>query len=748
MKSATSYFKISGAVIRDDFRRFWAIPVIGFIYYFFSSIFFILMNMKEYAGELNNDAMANFISNLLDGGYVVNIGNIIWMSVLSVLLVFRYLHNSGHAIAVHSQPFTRSTLLNSHTLSCIMFIAIPIVLTGIILLVIAHPVYYSSYYYDSSSEMVDLFARANVLKWMWQSFLTGMFIMVISIAAGMVTGTSFHHAVAALGFNAVAPICTLLLAQYFHTYLFGYVNINWLEDAIVHMSPVINTVEDGYLSVGENVFYIVIVILIYALSMFLYSKRKLERATDGIVFKAVDVLVTLIFGYLGMTALGLAFYGIFDESKGAVTFGYIAGAVLGIIIVRMIIMKTVRVFNKKTAIIMGVYLVIALAFFAGLNFNITGYESRINDNADAVTVSFENSGCDLLMNGGTFEDEASIKAVKDLHRYIIENKKLIKEVNESNDFEDDNKLYEDIMHVSFTYEKKDGDRYKALQRRAYDVPVYLVLNSDAMKSLADAGTLNKNALSELPEAGQVQYADIRSGSYYSGTPYGESAADYDMICSDKTQIAGLMEAIKKDIGGMTYEEMKKSYNMPTVASIELEYAVGSSAASADPDGLKYIIDQSAQMQSRESKLAIKTTDMTIDLTSSYKNTIAWLNDNGYGAMTNYDPSYWNFAVVYDVEGGTVTAGSLSDAYSMSDIPKSSEGMNVVTDPEAIRNIFDNISSHAAIGALADMSTSENGIYMVKFYHKAKEYDGYYAEITAYIDSSHYHEATASEANEQ
>ena len=170
------------------------------------------------------------------------------------------------------------------------------------------------------------------------------------------------------------------------------------------------------------------------------------------------MLVTLIFGYLGMTALGLAFYSIFNESKGAVTFGYIAGAVLGIIIVRMIILKTVRVFNKKTAVIMGVYLVIALAFFGCLNFNITGYESRIEDNADAVTVSFANSGSDLLLNGGTFEDEASVNAVKDLHRYIIQNKKLIKEINESNDFEDDNRLYEDTMRLSFDYEKKDGDR--------------------------------------------------------------------------------------------------------------------------------------------------------------------------------------------------------------------------------------------------------------------------------------------------
>ena len=241
IKSATSYFKVSFSVIKDDFRRFWAVPLIGFMFYFFSSIFVILMYMRETGvNGYGNDMLAGFVDNLLDGGYIVNMLNIIWMSVLSVLLVFRYIHNSGHVIAVHSQPFTRATLLNSHTVSCVLLIALPIVLTGIILLIIAHPVYYNSEYYSSAREMADLFARVSVLRWMWESFLTAMFIMAVSIVAGMVTGTSFHHAIAALGFNAVAPVCTGLLTEYFSTYLFGYVHPDWIGKAITHMSPALN----------------------------------------------------------------------------------------------------------------------------------------------------------------------------------------------------------------------------------------------------------------------------------------------------------------------------------------------------------------------------------------------------------------------------------------------------------------------------------------------------------------------------
>lgn len=739
MKSATSYFKVSAAVVKDDFRRFWAIPVIGFVYYFFSSIFYILMQMQDKGtSEQANDVLAGFVLNLLDGGYVFNVINIIWMSVLSVLLVFRYLHNSGHVVAVHSQPFTRATLLNSHTISCMLFIALPILLTGIILMLISQPLYYSYTYYESSDALVNVFARANVLKWMYESFIMGMFVMTVSIVAGMVTGTSFHHAVAALGFNAVVPLCTKLMTLYLYTYLFGYSASDLINNIIEHMSPVINIVLGGYLKCWENLLYIVLVILLYALAMFLYYRRKLERATDGIVFKAVDILVTLVFGYIGMTALGITFYSIFDESNGTAAFGYAAGAVLGIIIVRMIIMKTVKVFNKKTAVILGVYIVIAAGFFVCLNFNITGYESRVRDDADSINISFSASDGMQLFRTGTYKDEDSKEAIIALHKMIIENKSLIKNIQSGNEYSSDSGIYEPTIYVSFDYRKKsnDGNESKCIESRVYNnVPEYLIINSDAMKKLTGTKEWNENALSVLPDNDKIQYIDIYSRNYSGMTPYGNEHAnsDSDVITSEKSVIASLMAALKKDINEMTYDDMKSSYNMQVMTQIDISYIVDNSKNNVQlPIDSEMQYKMTSDAGSFETQNTQHTESCSVYITAAYKNTIAWLNANGYEAMVKYNDKYWDFAIVYNVENGDVTTES-EMPYVYESIPESSEGIKVITDPAVIKNIYENCFSHSTVGPLSKMSTSENNIYYVKFYHRSEDTDvQYFDDFDAYV----------------
>lgn len=743
MKSATSYFKVSAAVIKDDFRRFWAIPVIGFVYYFFSSIFYILMQMQDKGtGGHADDVLASFVSNLLDGGYVFNVINIVWMSVLSVLLVFRYLHNSGHVVAVHSQPFTRAMLLNSHTISCILFIALPILLTGIILMLISQPLYYSNTYYDSADAFVNVFARANILKWMWESFIMGIFVMAVSIAAGMVTGTSFHHAVAALGFNAVLPLCTMLLTMYFETYLFGYVQSSFVFDIIEHMSPVLNITQSGYLTAWENMLYMALVVIIYAFTVFLYYRRKLERATDGIVFKAVDVLVTLVFGYIGMTALGLTFYSMFYKSKGATTFGYIAGALLGIVIVRMIIMKTVKVFNKKTVMILGAYFIIALAFFACLNFDITGYESRIEDDADAIDVSFSPSDEILLFRNGTYDESDAKKAVIALHKMIIENKSLINNVNSANTNIDYNEEFENTIYVSFNYEKENGDGTgnKCIESRSYNVPAYLILNSDAMEQLIAVDESTENVLLNIPDSSNTQYINIHAGMYNGSSPYGYAQAENenseDIICSEKSAIDGLIAALEKDAREVTYDEIRASYNMPALAVLEISYIV-----EEQKNGKQPLIDQemeygiTAEDNSKASQSSyVNTQYENIKVTAAYKNTIEWLNANGYGSMLQYDESYWDFAIVCDVENG-VKSADIETYYSS--VPESSEGMQVVTDRSVIKNMYEKSFSHAIVGAIGEMSTSQKNIYSVKFYHRPSNMDDYFDEFDAYLYGKDY-----------
>ena len=720
MKSKTSYFKISSAIIKDDFRRFWAIPAIGFMFYFFSTIFVIVMKLRTYsvltASGGTDYSTSYFIETLLSGQYAPNILNITWMSVLSVLLVYRYLHNSGHVMAVHSQPFTRATLMNSHAVTCVLFVAIPILVTGLILLVISTPVYYPTDYNDVvQNDAVNVFARANILRWMLQSFISCLFIMAVSMVAGMVTGTSFHHAVAALGFNAVVPLCTFMLTLYFSTYLFGYVDSVRFQTALMHMSPILNIVNQGYFSVAESIYYIALVIVLYLIAMLLYYKRKLERATDGIVFKAVDVLITLVFGYLGMTALGMIFRSVFNESVGATIFGYIAGAVLAIVIVRMVIMQTVKVFNKKTAVILGCYMVMAVAFIGALNFNLTGYENRVREDADKISINISVDAEDSRFKGGSYESDEAKQLAVALHRMIIENKDKCIAVEKQNysDYVGD---YEPTAYVSITYynesagEKKND--YQAIMERSYTVPAYILISSDEMKSLVEDQESIKDSIDSLPAQESVQLINITSGDDYSSTAYGNG--ETSIRFSDSEKISGLYEALKADMTEFSYEDVKNAYNTPILAQIGIEY---------DVEKNKELYDGMDNQSNAD-----------IYVNRSYVNTIAWLNSNGYGELIQYNASKYSFAVVKDVEGNDIN--SEYDDYSINEIPQSKESLKVITDSAELEKLYENVISHVVIGSLSELSTSEDGIYRVDFYEFYPDEAKYYQGFSGYVKNSY------------
>ncbi len=184
-------------------------------------------------------------------------------------------------------------------------------------------------------------------------------------------GASF---IAAVGFNVIVPAIYLILKLYYLMYLFGY-NESHFQN-IDDLSPAIKSV--AYNPIG----------LKWASSIWQSQRSSSLSACSSITRESwngrrtVWCLSRLMCSSrcssdFSMSLLGFAFHTIFEESQGITVFGYICGALLAMIIVRMIIMKTVRVFDKpflKTAV---AYLVAALVFFAVIVFDLTGFESRV-----------------------------------------------------------------------------------------------------------------------------------------------------------------------------------------------------------------------------------------------------------------------------------------------------------------------------------------------------------------------------------
>lgn len=737
MRSKASFSKVSTAIIKEDFRRFWIIPVLAFLDYFLCNVFYIIMNIKNLPDPTDeaSEYIASFIENFLTGSNAASISIMIWVPVLSVLLVFRYLHNSGHTVSVHSQPFTRQTLLNSHTISCILFIVIPVVLTGLILMLIAHPAYVSSYNDDGTRVMENIFTRLNILRWMWESVMTSVFVLMIAIGAGMITGTVFHHAIAALGFNFVLPICTAILTLYGQTYLFGYAAPEWLRLLCVHMTPVFNAFESGYMNAWENVLYIVLTALLYLAASFLYRKRKLERATEGIVFHTFNVIITLIFGYLGMTAFGLVFYGIFEYSNAAAAFGYITGGLLGMLVVRMIIMKTVRIFNRRTFILIGAYTCAALAFFAVLVFDLIGYETRICDRSDSVSIE-----CEVISN--TYESQEVKDLVRELHQMIIDNKDICIENERATD------EYEESSYICITYYKGDGDddTAKMLEKRRYSVPTYLLFQSPEFRSLLDADEVTDKLAGYVPESGELQYIQAYSGSYYTSSAYGQD--DAFTVIEGSEKMDGLIAAIKKDIKDRSAEDYIHAYNTSTVAEIDFHYLpkkAGVVPMHSETSGTEEFavnevnedVTGSVIMASDMEGASAEYLDQgfyAMDIDRSFRNTIQWLIDNGYGYLIDYDDTYYKTAVICEVTDGQTAEELTFEINKTENGLDLGRGFTVVTDPVMIHDLYSHTVSHMIFGRQSELTSSEDGVYKALF---LREYNDHMEiDYEAYIEKQY------------
>lgn len=744
MKSKTSFFRVSLSIIKEDFRKFWAIPMLAFIGYFLSGIFYILINYKAIS-EGKGTYTAEFIESLLKGQYPIYSILFFGVPILSVVLIFKYLHSSGSVMSVHSQPFTRNMLLNSHAISCLLFSVLPVILTGIILLIIAQPTYYPQDYYSSSAEMENVFSRIAILKWMWQSFIISAFVITVSLIGTMATGTSLHNAIAAVGFNITVPGCMLISGFYFNTYLFGYVSSDNFMRNIMYTSPVSAAYMTKGFSPLTSLVYIIVIAALYAFVMFLYNKRKLERATDGVVFKSFDIAITLIFGYLGMTGLGAVFYTLFRSSGFMLAFGYIVGALLSMVICRMIVMKTIKIFTKESIKIMASYAILAVIFLAVIVFDFTGYEKRIPANVAAADFSCDGMDFNMgMVKPGMHEDKEAIDLIKGVHKFIVDNKDICEELPSNStgyarssldgSFSVSERVYydsygeaeyEDYMRVRIQY-YDDASSNKSILERYYKVPSYLMLSSEEMKAYLDNGAVKEDLTKALPSAEAMVSVqmDINSNLASDGST---------ITISDKGQLGTLMAAVEADINMTSSSEIINNYNRPMLISgMRLQYdpKINDSENRDSEDGEVALNDNATKYTTSVRNLYTTY----IDIPDCYVNTIGWMQANGYGDMLRLNDTF-KFAAIHKIESGSKT---YPPEYEK--MPESAEDIQIITDAEQLNALYKKVRSHSVFGPLETLSTADDDVYMICFYQQYKSSDvpedqPYTAYYTGFIKGS-------------
>lgn len=616
MKFRASYFNNCGTMVRENMRRFWPIPTIGFLIYFLSGAFPILMNYND------PDPLASYIAFSLSNQQPFFMAAHLFLPIIAAVSVFRYLHGVSSVSVMHAMPFTRSALFGSNFMSGLLLSLTPVLANGVTLLLIAKPVYQQQYDYGSSAstsvEAVNVFSRLSVCTWMWESFVLILFIFSVAVFVGIVTGNGLMHFMTALSFQFIVPVLYVTFLEYFRQYLFGFTASGAVTEFFLKLSPFLQIFDARSFTPVISAAYLAVTAAIIGLSLYLYRKRELERAGDALVFPFMQPVICYLITFFTMTLFGL-YFSMLEASDFYRYAGYVAGTLIGFLIARMIVKKTVRIFNGHSLKSFAVYCVIAVLFLCGLNFDFTGYERRVPASSDVVSVTLNQgfisetryalaADSSSSNENNIFKTPDNIELVRWLHQQLLVDRKSYENHNDFVGYDP----------VRFTYQLRNGSTLS----RAYSAPTVLLRSYGQMAPLFESSEYRKRPLIADIPAKDFNYMNI------SIEDYTDNKGMYvQNTISDKERIHALAQALSMDLTSRTFENM--SARAIPLCTLTLGYngtkkeAILSDARIYQPKTAETILADGSKV-GKESVFTVYP---------DYKNTIAWLKHNGLESYT-------------------------------------------------------------------------------------------------------------------
>lgn len=694
MTSAASFFSISTAVVREDFRRYRAVPLLGLAAYLLSTVvpLLVLRSQASTSDRALFDCYS-YASSTLNNANPLVLVTTMWVPLLSAVMIYRYLHRQSSMVEVHSQPFTRGQLYRSHLLSSVLFCVLPILFCGLVMLLLSGavsiPESSDGFFTEELARQmgladsdfpgsIHLFRKTEVAQWMFDSVVQSVFALSISILAAFVTGTTVHHLIAAAGFNVLMPSMYVFTMIYMNRYLFGF---SLEQDRNLYLlSPFLETIMEKHLTLTEAAGYLLVSVVILAAGYGLYRILRLERVSDGVVFGFIRILIELLWGFIGMTVLGYAAYFVFDRNAGLQIVGYVAGALIGIILVRIIVMKTFRIFDKKFFKLLGVYAAAACVFFLVIVPDLPGVEKRIPSirqidcaavDGDTSEVQFWNTGFQMM------QEEESLQFIRELHQEIIDHKDEFMKLENTYDHS--------VVRLYFDYYKngKDSDQKKLIEHREYAVPVKFLYESDAYRNLKGCSEFKDKKMTFMDFLrDNMTEASITAGNALPETEFSKS---YDLSGEEAGE---LIDCIKQDIRSADTDRLMESMLGNKVAFLNICYP------ETDPF-----------------RRTAYSTSRYFSITPEYEASIRWLREKGYlDEMENNALSACSFAAVTRI-GKNANAFSVPKYVEKMIRAEEDEQTRIYSDPEQIRQLYEHYRTNLPKGQTpADYAGSDEYYY--------------------------------------
>ena len=489
---------ISPALLKENYKMHWYLPVLIFLGYFFTGIFPLIMNMESLGilpEENTYSRWAEYAMNSLENENPFFIVGMVGAPLLIALILFGYYHKQEKAFAFVSQPYSRLKVFMTQIATGLTMMAIPLILIGAIYMAFSGKIFhYIPVGTAENSEAVAIEAVitfARVAKWFIVDFIIMTFFYSAFVLAGTLVGTSVMMLLLSGVFFGAIPLVTLLGTETMSSFVDGYYAMSTFTETIMRDSnPIVSLIAMGFsFSEFKWGFYLIASIVIFLIGGFAVSKAKLENVGDSFIFKSIGEIITWLITLCGAGLFGLAFVEIGNElfeanridengnvaidligkSNGEILLFAICMAIGGIItfsVVKIITNRSIRIFNKENLRSGLAAACICAIFFLYAAYDITGFSDRVpsTDKIKSVDVYNLSADCSQIAFYGfekvpefseykMQEDEETIANVVELQKYIVENK-----VYDSKTRINNHEGYFDTLY--FHYELKNGKTFE------------------------------------------------------------------------------------------------------------------------------------------------------------------------------------------------------------------------------------------------------------------------------------------------
>ena len=615
MSSKTSLFNKS--ILKSDIKRFWWVALLETLFIFGVSVVPLWENCQ----------------NAFEFGANYMMCKPTWASFSIVFLIlfavgvgtglFTYIHFSASVSMHHSIPVKRTTMLWTKLLTALLLTVVPIIINAVVFaFMLTNPLFR------------EFFGISDVVSWLVTGVLYTAVLLSLTTVVNMMTGNPVGTIIFTGGF-AVLPLILCTFSEYFfYNELYGYAG------NITSVLSKIYIFENKLITFPYYLIYVLLTALFVFGAYMFYKKRKLENYGEVIVFGWLKPVFIAIVAVLASMVSYAYFIGIMKTYNilTLIPIGFI-----GTVIAWMVARKSISLHGVWKPVIW--YMVCALTFCAIIHFDITGFEGRIPDVENIAEIDIlgeRNTGHSHVIDNEyvTFFDDGGVDknfaAEKDIKNVIALHKHLVLQKDSS----------EPRTNVeNITYTLKNGKTIK----RQYNVD--FKLDKEYLKPIYETPQMKAERFG-LVNGREKEYQSLTVNDRRING--GADACFYP----DNADMQKIIDAVKKDVEELTYEEFVENDGASTVISIAYKNKYKT-------DNGIYELDE------------ICTENDTYTIRNSYKHTKAVLTEIGF---------YDSLPTESDIVKAVVEIWNAEDEMSQKDV-EIKRTPTEITDSEEIKTLY-------------------------------------------------------------